>query len=215
MLLIIENEVDLATRYFVPEIVRHLPTEVVVHDAVAEGGHPSLDGIHGVVLSGSTAGVYETADHSWIAEEMQFVRELQEQRIPTLGICFGHQLINEALGGSVEHHGLQAELVEVELADDPLFEGVAPTIPTIHSDVVVEPGDQLQTIGSIDGYEYFATRHAEVPMWSTQYHPEFTMRLREHIAQDIGWESNHLSFERVNISQTLSNFAQLAEVERR
>jgi len=215
MLLVIENEINLATRYFVPEIVRHLPTEVIVHDAVAEGGLPSLDGIHGVVLSGSTAGVYETADHSWINEEMRLVRDLQKQRIPTLGICFGHQLINEALGGSVEHHGLQAELVEIELADDPLFKDIAPIVPTIHSDVVVESGEQLQTIASIDGYEHFATRHTEAPMWSTQYHPEFTMRLRERIVQDIGWENNHLSFESVNAAQTLSNFAQLAEIERR
>lgn len=211
MLLIIENEVDPAIRYFVSEIVRYLPTEVVVHDAVAEGGHPSLSGIDGVILSGSTGGVYEKDEHSWIAEEMEFVRELREQRIPTLGVCFGHQLINEAFGGHVEHHGLQAELVEVDLADDPLFQDLSPIIPTVHSDVVVEPGDQMETIASVDGYEHFATRHAVTPIWSIQYHPEFTMRLRERIAQDIGWEENHLSFEEVDASRTFSNFAQLVK----
>lgn len=211
MLLIVENEVDLATRYFVPEIVSHLPAEAVVHDAVAEGGRPSLRGVDGVILSGSTSGVYEKDERPWIADEEQFVRDLRDRSVPVLGICFGHQLVNEALGGRVEHQGLRTELVEADLADDPLFEGVSPTIPAIHGDVVGEAGEQMDTIASVDGYEHFATRHAEAPIWSTQYHPEFTTRLRERIAQDIGWHENHLSFEAVTAARTLANFAQLVE----
>jgi GMP synthase (glutamine-hydrolysing) len=211
MLLIVENEVDLATRYFVPEIISHLPTEVVVHDAVAEGGRPSLRGANGVILAGSTSGVYEKDERPWISDEEQFVRRLCDRNIPTLGICFGHQLINEALGGRVEHQGLRAELVEADLTNDPLFKGVSSTLPALHGDVVVEAGEPMDTIASVDGYRHFATRHAEAPIWTTQYHPEFTSRLRERIAQDIGWHENHLSFEAVTATRTLVNFAQLVE----
>jgi len=210
MLLVVENEVDPKTRYFVPEIVRHLPAEVTVHDAVADGGQPSLRGIDGVVLAGSTAGVSDAADRPWIGAEREFVRELFDRRLPTLGICFGHQLVNDALGGCVEHRGLRAELVDAELRDDPLFESVSSTIPAVHGDAVVKAGDGMESIASIDGYEFFATRHADAPMWTTQYHPEFTARLRKHIERDFGWRENDHSFEDVTASRTLSNFARIA-----
>jgi GMP synthase-like glutamine amidotransferase len=88
---------------------------------------------------------------------------------------------------------------------------VGRTLPALHGDVVVKAGEPMDTIASVDGYEHFATRHAEAPIWTTQYHPEFTGRLRERIAQDIGWHENHLSFEAVTATRTLVNFAQLVE----
>ena len=209
MLLVLENEVDPDTRYFVPEIVRHL-SECEVYTYADAGGQPSLDGVDGVVVSGSTAGVYEREDYPWMDDQVELVRELIEREIPTLGVCFGHQLINHALGGRVEHRGLTNRLVRADLADDPLFEGVNDVIPVVHGDHVVERGAGMDPIASANYYENFATRHRDAPVWTVQYHPEFTERLLGRIRDDFGWEDDRLSFSDVSVERTFRNFERLA-----
>lgn len=209
MLLVLENEVDPDTRYFVPEIVRYLSAHEV-YTYADEGGQPSLDGVDGVIVSGSTAGVYEREDYPWMDDEAELIRELIEREIPTLGVCFGHQLINYALGGRVEHEELTNRLVRADLADDPLFAGVDDVIPVIHGDHVVERGEGMEPIASADYYENFATRHRDAPVWTVQYHPEFTDRLLSRIRADFGWEETDLSFADVSVEETCRNFEKLA-----
>lgn len=162
MLLVLENEVDPAVRYFVPAMREFLP-EVRVHDVVNDGGCPGLDGADGVIIAGSTAGVYEQEAHPWMAEEAAFVRDLVKSGVPTLGGCFGHQLVNEALGGLVEHRGLVAELVVATLEADPLLSGVGTTLPALHGDHVVEPGDNLHPVARAPHCPVFGTHHREAP----------------------------------------------------
>ena len=66
------------------------------------GGHypRCVDDCDGYLITGSRASVYN--DEPWIARLTDFVRELNEVRARTVGICFGHQLIAHALGGVVE-----------------------------------------------------------------------------------------------------------------
>ena len=213
MLLVLENEVDPDARYFVPEIVRYL-SEHEVYAYADEGGQPSLKGVDGVVVSGSTAGVYDREDYPWMDEQVELVRELVEREIPTLGVCFGHQIINRALGGRVEHRGLTSRLVRADLADDPLFAGVGDAIPVVHGDHVVERGEGMKPIGSTDYYENFATRHRDAPVWTVQYHPEFTDRLLSRIRNDFGWEETGMSFTDVSVEATLRNFERLATAGR-
>lgn len=209
MLLVLENEVDPDSRYFVPEIVRYL-SEYEVYTYADEGGQPSLAGVDGVVISGSTAGVYDREDYPWMAEQADLVRELVEREIPTLGICFGHQIVNHALGGRVEHRGPTHRLVRADLADDPVFEGVGDVIPMVHGDHVVERGDGMERIGSADYYPNLATRHRDAPVWTVQYHPEFTDRLLGRVREDFGWTETDLSFSDVRVEETLRNFDRLA-----
>lgn len=209
MILVLENEVDLDYRYLVDEIVRYLP-EHEVYDYAREGTPPDVDheDVDGVVVGGSTAGVYEKDEHGWIESEMEFVRGLVDAGVPTLGICFGHQIVNAALGGTVEHSGRRhAELVRADLDDDPLFEGVEDVVPVLHGDFVVETGEQMETIATADYYDRFATRHRTQPVWTVQYHPEFTPRVED---QGEGWTRNHLSFEDSTATKTIENFAELA-----
>ena len=212
MLLAIENEVDPDFRYFGREL-RGLLSDVRTFDAVREEWPPNLDGIDTVVIGGSTAGVYEADDHPWMDRERAFVRRLVDEGIPTLGICFGHQIVNEALGGQVEHRGLKNELVEADLAGDPLFEGIASTIPAVHGDFVVEAGEGMDPIASADYYDLLATRHREAPLWTVQFHPEFTETLLDRIRADFGWTENDRSFSDVNADRTLANFQNLAPEE--
>ncbi|MFC4358447.1 type 1 glutamine amidotransferase [Halobium salinum] len=229
MLLVVDNEVDPAYDYLPAALRAMLPAHGVRRvgrrgtDAVDDDtdGDDTVDAgtglddivvgdLDAVVLTGSTAGVYDADDHPWMAEERRFVRRLVDAGVPTLGVCFGHQLVNDALGGTVEHRGLTAELVAVDFTDDPLFDGVAATVPMVHGDHVVDPGEAMESVASADYYPHLATRHRDAPVWTVQYHPEFGADLRERVAADFEWHETGRSFADATHDRTVRNFLRLA-----
>lgn len=73
--------------------------ELAVYD-VTEGEYPEgLTDCAGYLISGSSASVYD--DSPWIAALEKFVVRLHEAAVPTVGVCFGHQMVARALGGEV------------------------------------------------------------------------------------------------------------------
>jgi len=71
--------------------------EFVVYD-VEEGQYPDdVDEVDAYLITGSKSSVYD--DKPWIPPLMDFVRELHRRRKKLVGICFGHQLVAQALGG--------------------------------------------------------------------------------------------------------------------
>ena len=79
----------------------HLTDREAVTARPAWGQMPDRpDRFGGLVITGSAAGVNDGL--SWVDGLVAFVREAVAQDVPVLGVCFGHQLIGEALGGRVE-----------------------------------------------------------------------------------------------------------------
>jgi GMP synthase-like glutamine amidotransferase len=75
---------------------------------------PALSSFDAFVCTGSRCSVYE--DRPWINGLKAFVRQAHDAHVPFVGICFGHQMLAEALGGKVERaeygwgigvHGMQ------------------------------------------------------------------------------------------------------------
>ena len=66
-------------------------------DSVFPKNHLECDGW---IVTGSPHGVYE--DHSWIPTVSQLINDIYNANMPIFGVCFGHQLIAQALGGHVE-----------------------------------------------------------------------------------------------------------------
>ena len=201
---VVRNEVDADYEYHCDALAERFPG--AREFSYPDDDRPDPDDFEGVVLTGSTAGVYEREDRPWIAEQEAFVRELLERSIPTLGVCFGHQLVNAALGGRVEHVGTTCRLVDVEFADDPLFDGVSPVVPVAHGDVVTDTGEGMDVIGSADYYQAFCTRHREAPLWTVQFHPEFTSEYRPRLEADFGWTETAHDFETVTAARVFENF---------
>lgn len=205
MIAVVENDTDIEAGSFVDDIVTYLP-ESEVFDIVRDGDVPPLSEIDGLVLAGSRAGVYEEDDHSWMTTEQTLLRDAAQHGIPILGICFGHQLIHHAFGGTVEEGHKQSRLVSATLGDDPLFAGMEPVVPVLHSDYVVEPAAEFEIIAEAPYYGPFATRHESLPIWTVQFHPEYTPNL-SHIVDD--WTETELSFDDCNATTLFDNFHRL------
>ena len=87
----------------------------VFRDFLREDGHsydaveldqgeklPDLEGYEGLWVMGGPMDVWQEDAHPWLKDEKEFIREAVEGRgLPFLGLCLGHQLLAEALGGSV------------------------------------------------------------------------------------------------------------------
>jgi GMP synthase (glutamine-hydrolysing) len=214
--LVVDTEVDPAYDYLPRALRELLPTHELRRP---RAGDPLPDSretadLEAVVLTGSTAGVYQSDEYPWIADARAFVRRLVAARVPTLGVCFGHQLVNDALGGAVAARDPTARLVEVDFDEDPLFEGVAATVPMVHGDRVLATGEGLVPIAAADYYRFVATRHVDAPVWTVQYHPEFQADLLDRIRADFGWRESALSFDAVTTDRTVRNFLRLAGLPR-
>jgi len=205
---VVRTEPDPDNEYHCDALASWFPEATEV-DFVA-GERVPLSDADGVVLTGSTAGVYEADEHPWIAEQEALVRELVDREIPTLGVCFGHQVVNSALGGTVEAVGTTAALVEAELDDDPIFDGVEPVVVSLHGDAVTESGEGLEPIASADHARLFGTRHRTAPLWTVQFHPEIAAEHRERLTERFDWDERRFSFEDVTPGRVFENFERLA-----
>jgi GMP synthase (glutamine-hydrolysing) len=206
MILVLDDEVRPDYRYLGPEIVHFLDDaeyRVYAEDSTA----PDLAAYDGIVLSGSTASVYDPDHADWVATQSELVRRCLSEEIPLLGICFGHQLVNRALGGTVEEDRRRATFVEMEqIEPDPVLAGVESLVPVLHSDLVTEPGTGMTVTASTSYNEAFCTRHESAPAWTVQFHPEFTGRVADRPSD---WDPGDGSFEASTATRVLSNFESL------
>ncbi len=88
---------------FIALLSRVDPTlEFVVYDAEAGELPDSIDEVDAFLITGSKSSVYE--DKPWIHQLKTFVARLHEAKKKLVGICFGHQLVADALGGKTEKY---------------------------------------------------------------------------------------------------------------
>lgn len=127
------------------------------------------------VITGSRFAVYD--GDPWIAALEAFVRACRDAGVPMVGICFGHQLIAQALGGAVGKSGKGWGLGVHDYAphDWPDALGAAPdgiAIQAYHQDQVFTPPDSAQTIASSDFCDHAALWYPGFAL-TVQGHPEF------------------------------------------
>ena len=90
---------------------------------------PDLAGFDALWVMGGPQDVWQEAEHPWLVAEKAAIREAALARLPVLGICLGHQLLADALGGAVRPAAApEIGVFEVTLndgaADSPLLFGL-------------------------------------------------------------------------------------------
>lgn len=93
---------------------------------------PDLDRFDILVVLGGRMEVWEEKEHPWLAAEKEAVRQWVAADKPLLGICLGHQLLADALGGQVKRaEPGEAALTEIKLTEagisHPIFSGFGPS----------------------------------------------------------------------------------------
>jgi GMP synthase-like glutamine amidotransferase len=137
---------------------------------------PDIGGLEAILITGSVAGVYDGLD--WIAPLEAFVRTAHDKGVPMVGVCFGHQLIAQALGGMVRKSekgfGLGRHVYDVA-PDNGLIDGPQIALACSHQDQVITPPAGAKTILSSDFTPHAGLLYAGDTTLSVQAHPEFTV----------------------------------------
>ena len=126
----------------------------------------SVTECQGWLITGSRHGTYE--DHPWIAPLEHFIRDAYGAHVPMVGICFGHQIIAQAMGGKVERYAGGWAIG----AQDYDFGHQTLTLNAWHRDQVTVAPANAKVVASND----FCTNAAllyDDRAFSVQAHPEF------------------------------------------
>jgi GMP synthase-like glutamine amidotransferase len=129
---------------------------------------------HAYLITGSPAGVYEPLP--WIEPLQQFIRDAKDSRM--VGVCFGHQVMAEALGGHVEKSdkGWGAGLHRYDIVRNEPWMDDAATVsaPASHQDQVVIQPPNTEIVARSDFTPYAALAWTDRTAISFQFHPEFS-----------------------------------------
>jgi len=133
----------------------------------------------GLLILGGPMGAHDDELYPWLRPVKQRVREARAARLPTLGICLGHQLIAVALGGTVEknRHGQQVGLLGVgwtaAARTDELMAPLASPRRGVqwNDDLVTALPDGATLLAATERDEIQVVRFGP-SMWGVQLHPE-------------------------------------------
>ncbi|KNZ42599.1 glutamine amidotransferase [Acetobacterium bakii] len=138
-----------------------------------------MEDVSSIIITGSPAMI--TDFDPWSIATSHWIKDIVTKKIPILGICYGHQLLAQTFGGSVDYHSLGAEQGEVEIylteegKKDPLL-SVLPahfSAYASHFQTVTKLPKNAVILAKNNFEPYHAVSYGE-KIWGVQFHPECT-----------------------------------------
>jgi GMP synthase (glutamine-hydrolysing) len=129
----------------------------------------------GWLITGSKHGAYE--DHPFIAPLETLIRDIYAADLPLVGICFGHQIIAQALGGTVQKFDGGWAVGRT----DYMLNGKRVSLNAWHQDQVTTPPADATVVG----HNVFCANAALVygnRAFTVQPHPEFDSAVIDGLA---------------------------------
>lgn len=164
----------------------HLHEAVFSSLSAIDGEFPAAVDAHDVyIFSGSPHGVYE--DLPWIRQAEAFVREAEAAGRVLIGGCFGHQLIAQALGGTVAKSergwGLGAHSYTVTRREA-WMQGGPDSVTSLvsHQDQVVRPPQGAVVLAASDFCPYAMLRIGGRVL-TVQSHPEMNVATSDRLLE--------------------------------
>jgi GMP synthase (glutamine-hydrolysing) len=190
---------------------REVDADLVEFDAT-ERDLPEDFAFDGCIVTGSRASVYW--DEPWIAALKRYVGDAVESGLPFLGVCYGHQLLADVLGGRVEsmdEYEIGYRTVEHD-GENALLEGVAPefTVFTTHSDRVAEVPPGAEVFARND-YGIHGFRKGRV--FAVQFHPEYDVETAETVTLEKEDALPEATLRRVLDGITRDNYTAACEAK--
>src|SRR5688572_200121 len=153
--------------------------EVEVCRVAAGDALPDRDRFAGILVTGSAAMVTER--HPWSENSAEWLRDAAHAGAPVFGICYGHQLLAHALGGTVGDNpaGREMGTITVNLRPDakgdalfgPLPEAFTAQATHLQTVLQLPPGAKVLAASDKDACQAFAWGERT---WGVQFHPEFS-----------------------------------------
>lgn len=137
---------------------------------------PDPGELEGIVITGSAAGVYD--DIAWLDPLRDFIRKAYDKKTSMLGICFGHQIMADALGGDVRKSdkgwGLGRHIYAVRQRPG-YMEGAPASLAVAcsHQDQVIVPPFEAEVILGSDFTPNAGLAYRNGAALSFLPHPEF------------------------------------------
>ena len=138
----------------------------------------SMEGLTHVIHSGSELSI--TEDAPFTRRAINFVREIRNQGIPQMGICYGHQLVCRALVGKhavrKNPNGFEVGWVNVKFNESAMnLFGVNENevVWHHHFDEVIELPEGSELLATNEHTKTQSFINTEQNLFCTQFHPEF------------------------------------------
>ena len=140
---------------------------------------PDMQNYDALWVMGGPMDVWDVEQHPWLIEEKKAIRHwVNDLNKPYLGVCLGHQLLADALGGTCgPQKPAEIGVLEVQLTEagkqDPIFQGMPEIQKGLqwHSVQVSQEPENTTILASSDICRVQAMRVGE-KAWSMQYHVE-------------------------------------------